>query len=124
MCPAETYTAQAHVGDVIRSVSQHKSLNEDTTSLLVFGNGDGGGGPLAQMLEKLRRCRGVSDTIGRLPKVKMGYKTPCSYDILTIDQLLTNSLRRWRKSRTLERNWLVGMVNWYHPNRSHLMIVL
>ena len=72
MCPAETYTAQAHVGDLIRSVSQHKNLDEDTTSLLVFGNGDGGGGPLAEMLEKLRRCRGVSDTIGRLPKVKMG----------------------------------------------------
>ena len=51
MCPAETYTAQAHVGDLIRSVSQHKNLGEDTTSLLVFGNGDGGGGPLAEMLE-------------------------------------------------------------------------
>ena len=73
MCPSETYTAQANVGDLIRSVTQHKNLGEDTTSLLVFGNGDGGGGPLAQMLEKLRRCRGVSDTIGRLPKVKMGY---------------------------------------------------
>ena len=46
------------VGDLIRSVSQHKNLGEDTTSLLVFGNGDGGGGPLAEMLEKLRRCRG------------------------------------------------------------------
>ena len=57
---------------MIRSVTQHKNLTEDTTSLLVFGNGDGGGGPLAQMLEKLRRCRGVSDTIGRLPKVTMG----------------------------------------------------
>jgi len=72
MCPSETYTAQANVGDLIRSVSQHKNLGEDTTSLLVFGNGDGGGGPIAQMLEKLRRCRGVSDNIGRLPKFKMG----------------------------------------------------
>lgn len=94
MCPAETYTAQAHVGDLIRSVSQHKNLGEDTTSLLVFGNGDGGGGPLAEMLEKLRRCRGVSDNIGRLPKVKMGYKTPCSCGVLTIDRPLMNSLRR------------------------------
>jgi alpha-mannosidase len=73
MCPSETYNAQCNVGDMIRSVSQHKNLTEDNTSLLVFGNGDGGGGPLAQMLEKLRRCRGVSDTIGRLPKVTMGY---------------------------------------------------
>ena len=77
MCPSETYTAQANVGDLIRSVSQHKNLDDDITSLLVFGNGDGGGGPIAQMLEKLRRCRGVSDTIGRLPKIKMGYHPKC-----------------------------------------------
>lgn len=72
MPPSETYTAQAHFGDVKRSVSQHKSMNEDNTSLLVFGHGDGGGGPTAEMLEKLRRIRGLSDTIGLLPRVKMG----------------------------------------------------
>jgi alpha-mannosidase len=36
------------------STSNHKSLREDSTSMLLFGNGDGGGGPLAAMLEKLR----------------------------------------------------------------------
>ena len=63
------------------------------------------------MLEKLRRCRGVSDTIGRLPKVKMG----CVRFLETfvdLDLLLMNSLKRWRKIRILERSWLVGMVNW------------
>src|SRR5207302_6606229 len=34
--------------------------------------GDGGGGPTAEHIEKLRRCRGMSDTIGLLPRVKMG----------------------------------------------------
>ncbi|KAJ9669048.1 Glycoside hydrolase, 38 vacuolar alpha mannosidase [Coniosporium apollinis] len=72
MCPAETYTAEAHFGDVKRSVTQHKSLDQDATSLLVFGKGDGGGGPTWQHIEKLRRCRGVSDTVGLLPRVKMG----------------------------------------------------
>ena len=72
MCPAETYTAEAHFGDVKRSVTQHKSLDQDNTSLLVFGKGDGGGGPTFQMLEKLRRCRGMSDQIGLLPRVTMG----------------------------------------------------
>jgi alpha-mannosidase len=72
MAPSETYTADAHFGDVNRSVTQHKSMDQDNTSLLVFGKGDGGGGPTRDMLEKLRRCRGLSDTVGRLPRVKMG----------------------------------------------------
>ncbi len=72
MAPSETYTADAHFGDVKRSVSQHKSMDQDPTSLLVFGKGDGGGGPTFQHLEKLRRCRGISDKVGLLPRVKMG----------------------------------------------------
>ncbi|EKG22051.1 Glycoside hydrolase family 38 core [Macrophomina phaseolina MS6] len=72
MAPAETYTAEAHFGDVKRSVTQHKSLDQDATSLLVFGKGDGGGGPTWEHIEKLRRCRGVSDNVGLLPRVKMG----------------------------------------------------
>ncbi|KAL8912339.1 MAG: hypothetical protein Q9171_002626 [Xanthocarpia ochracea] len=72
MAPDETYTAEAHFGDVNRSISQHKSLDQDNTGLLVFGKGDGGGGPTFEMLEKLRRCRGLSDKTGRLPRVKMG----------------------------------------------------
>lgn len=72
MTPAETYTADAHFGDVKRSVTQHKSLDQDKTSLLVFGKGDGGGGPTFEHLEKLRRCRAISDKIGLLPRVKLG----------------------------------------------------
>jgi alpha-mannosidase len=72
MTPAETYTADAHFGDVKRSVTQHKSMDQDATSLLVFGKGDGGGGPLFEHMEKLRRCRGISDTVGALPRVKLG----------------------------------------------------
>jgi alpha-mannosidase len=73
MAPSETYTADAHFGDVKRSVTQHKSMDQDNTSLLVFGKGDGGGGPTREMLDKLRRCRGISDQIGLLPRVKMGH---------------------------------------------------
>lgn len=72
MTPAETYTAEANFGDVRRSITQHKSMDQDPTSLLAFGKGDGGGGPTWQHIEKLRRCRGMSDTVGLLPRVKMG----------------------------------------------------
>ncbi|KAL4813967.1 glycosyl hydrolases family 38 N-terminal domain-containing protein [Aspergillus spinulosporus] len=72
MPPSETYTAEAHFGDLKRSIAQHKSLDRDNTSLLVFGKGDGGGGPTFEHLEKLRRCRGLSDKTGLLPRTTMG----------------------------------------------------
>ncbi|EPQ65113.1 Bgt-1283 [Blumeria graminis f. sp. tritici] len=82
MTPAETYTANAEFGDVKRSISQHKSMDQDETSLLVFGKGDGGGGPTWEHLEKLRRCRGMSDTIGKLPRVHMGKSVDDFFDQL------------------------------------------
>ncbi|KAH6709277.1 glycoside hydrolase family 38 protein [Leptodontidium sp. MPI-SDFR-AT-0119] len=82
MAPSETYTAEANFGDVKRSVTQHKSMDQDETSLLVFGKGDGGGGPTWQHLEKLRRCRGMSDTVGMLPRVHMGDSVEDFFDRL------------------------------------------
>ena len=82
MAPAETYTAEANFGDVRRSVTQHKSMDQDETSLLVFGKGDGGGGPTWEQLEKLRRCRGMSDTVGLLPRVHMGNSVEDFFDSL------------------------------------------
>jgi len=82
MTPAETYTAEAHFGDIRRSVTQHKSLDQDATSLLVYGYGDGGGGPTWEHIEKLRRERGISDTIGSLPRVKLGNSVDDFFDQL------------------------------------------
>lgn len=72
MPPSETYTAEADLGDLRRSISQHKTMRVDSSSLLVFGKGDGGGGPTWQHLEKLRRCAGISNTVGGIPKLKLG----------------------------------------------------
>lgn len=82
MAPSETYTADANFGDVRRSVTQHKSMDQDPTSLLVFGRGDGGGGPTWEHLEKLRRCRGMSDQVGLLPRVHMGQSVEDFFDRL------------------------------------------
>lgn len=84
MPPAETYTANAHFGDVKRSVTQHKSMDQDQTSLLVFGRGDGGGGPLVEEIEKLRRFRGMADTVGTgaAPRVHMGDSVDDFFDKL------------------------------------------
>ena len=84
MAPSETYTADANFGDVKRSITQHKSMDQDKTSLLMFGKGDGGGGPTWEHLEKLRRCRGISDKVGLLPRVKMGNSVEDFFDRLEL----------------------------------------
>lgn len=47
---SDTYSAQITVDEFMMSVDRHLSLREDKTSMMIFGNGDGGGGPLAQMV--------------------------------------------------------------------------
>ncbi|GAA5949430.1 hypothetical protein JCM3765_003406 [Sporobolomyces pararoseus] len=81
-CPQNTYTASASVDDVLNTWRGHKSLQASPTGLLTFGNGDGGGGPLAPMLENLRRCRAVANEAGEIPKVKMGTSVDEFYDNL------------------------------------------
>ncbi|GAA5834834.1 hypothetical protein JCM9279_007122 [Rhodotorula babjevae] len=87
LCPQNTYTAQASVSDVLNTFRNHKSLQSGAqTGLLTYGNGDGGGGPLAPMLENLRRCRAVSNDTnqggGELPKVHMGATVEQFYEDL------------------------------------------
>ncbi|KAJ8102643.1 galactose mutarotase-like domain-containing protein [Lipomyces tetrasporus] len=82
MPPADTYTSRVEFSEVSNSLRNHKNLEQDQTSLLVFGIGDGGGGPTAPMLEKLRRYRGLSDTVGLLPRVKMGHTADEYFDLL------------------------------------------
>ena len=84
----DTYAAQATFGDVRRGITNHKvgftsskfvhfltqfqNLESSNTALLVFGNGDGGGGPLNKMLENLRRVRAAANVSRDIPVVHMG----------------------------------------------------
>jgi alpha-mannosidase len=54
--PADTYSSDATVPDLLRTVREYKDHDGSATSLLVFGYGDGGGGPTRAMLETLRRA--------------------------------------------------------------------
>jgi alpha-mannosidase len=55
--PADTYNATAEVEELRRSARDYKDHDRSGRSLLVFGYGDGGGGPTPEMLETLRRVR-------------------------------------------------------------------
>jgi alpha-mannosidase len=54
--PADDYSSGATVPELLDSVRKYLDHDTVATSLLVFGWGDGGGGPTAQMLETLRRA--------------------------------------------------------------------
>lgn len=71
MAPTETYNAQVTAAELKMSISNHGNLAEDNQSLLLFGNGDGGGGPLAAMLERAKRFEALSDTIGGVPRMAL-----------------------------------------------------
>jgi alpha-mannosidase len=65
--PADTYSSDATVPDLLRTVREYKSHDHSGTSLLVFGYGDGGGGPTRAMLETLRRARDLQG----LPRTRL-----------------------------------------------------
>ena len=55
--PADTYNAEASVPELRRQARDYRDHEHSRTSLLVYGHGDGGGGPTTAMLETLRRAR-------------------------------------------------------------------
>jgi alpha-mannosidase len=64
--PADTYSSDVSVREVLRT--EHDFLDHESSgaSLLVYGFGDGGGGPTRAMLERLRRMRDLQG----LPRVR------------------------------------------------------
>jgi alpha-mannosidase len=55
--PADTYNSTADVDDLVKTARESRSLEHSSTSMLVYGYGDGGGGPTRDMLETIRRAR-------------------------------------------------------------------
>lgn len=73
MPPGNTYTASSHFGDVLRTAKGNKNSDVYGSGLMLYGKGDGGGGPTAEMLEKMRRIRSISNRNGNvIPKLQVG----------------------------------------------------
>ncbi len=66
--PADTFNSEATVAELRHSAANFKDSVRASESLLVFGFGDGGGGPTPRMLETLAR---VGDLQG-VPRTRMG----------------------------------------------------
>ena len=67
--PADTYNAEATVPELRRAARDFKDHALSARSLLVFGWGDGGGGPTAQMLETFARVGDLQD----VPRTAIGH---------------------------------------------------
>jgi alpha-mannosidase len=63
--PSDTYNAVATVEDLVKHDTNFKDNDRASESAMLFGFGDGGGGPTEEMLERLRRLRDIAG----LPKV-------------------------------------------------------
>jgi len=60
--PADSYSSSASPEQLLKSCENHKSKYSSNRSLLLFGHGDGGGGPAVSHLEYLQRelhCLGL-----------------------------------------------------------------
>jgi alpha-mannosidase len=57
--PVENYDSQCGVNDIVKAVKNNHNLDVQPAGLLLFGNGDGGGGPTEVMLQNLRRARAI-----------------------------------------------------------------
>jgi alpha-mannosidase len=64
--PADTYNSHANVAELLKVSRQYLDHDHSRRSLLVFGYGDGGGGPTRDMLETLRRAENLQG----LPRVR------------------------------------------------------
>jgi alpha-mannosidase len=57
--PSDTYNAFATVEELLKHYSNFKDKERSNESYMLFGFGDGGGGPTEEMLERLRRLKDV-----------------------------------------------------------------
>jgi alpha-mannosidase len=63
--PSDTYNGVATVEDIVKHDTNFKDNDRASESALVYGYGDGGGGPTEEMLERIRRMKDVAG----LPRV-------------------------------------------------------
>lgn len=102
MPPANTYTALANFGDAVRSQHQHKNLRNVPIGLLLYGRGDGGGGPTEEMIEKIRRQRGFANITNGIPTVHLGETVEDFYDLVLKKSDNGNALPTWKGEIYLE----------------------
>jgi hypothetical protein len=105
---------QEHRGDLCATPNLRQVVSLTcrlAQALLLFGNGDGGGGPTPPMLEKLRRIRATTkqhDVGGMLPPLKMGGSFEQFFDSVREETINGGKLPNWRGELYAEFHRWVG----------------
>ncbi|XP_070578443.1 alpha-mannosidase 2C1-like [Ptychodera flava] len=68
--PGDNYGLQCRIEDLLKTLKNNKDKGRVNSGMMLYGYGDGGGGPTEDMLERLERLQNVDG----LPKVT--YSTP------------------------------------------------
>lgn len=79
--PADTYNAMMNVEEVVRNVRDFKDHERANESYMLYGFGDGGGGPTPAMLEQLRRMGDVDGLPRVQPRTPAEFFARCEADI-------------------------------------------
>ena len=69
--PADTYTSAGTVAELRKTAREYRDHEHSRTAMLVYGHGDGGGGPTREMIETMLRARdlqGLPRTAMRRPE--------------------------------------------------------
>ncbi|XP_063971164.1 alpha-mannosidase 2C1-like [Lytechinus pictus] len=64
--PTDTYHARVKVEECLKNATNHRDKGRSDHSLMLYGFGDGGGGPTKDMLERMQRLKDVDG----IPRVK------------------------------------------------------
>jgi len=113
MTPVVDYASQCGINDIRKGYTNHRNLDISKQSMLLFGNGDGGGGPTPEMMERLRRARAVGiehDASGsELPLVKMGGSMAAFFEHIKVESENGQALPDWYGELYLEFHRGVGV---------------
>ncbi|KAI9344671.1 alpha-mannosidase, partial [Obelidium mucronatum] len=89
--PSDNIMSQGRVVDVMDTVNRNRDKTYTNKSIVIFGNGDGGGGPLEPMLDRLALLENVEGLPGRIT-----YGTPNSYYKALLETTRDDSLVEWK----------------------------
>lgn len=88
--PGETYNSRITIDEIIKSETNNQEPTNE--ALLLFGHGDGGGGPTREQIERINRLKDVDG----LPKVSI--RTPTEF----FERVPTENLPKWTGELYLE----------------------